>query len=353
MRVNNGEVVALVGAQYGSEGKGVIAAHLADEFDIHVRTGGPNAGHSFQRDGQVWKMQSIPCGWINPEALIVIGAGALVNPSILMREIKQIEAIEPDFRARLLIDAHAGVLDEHHHQEEGGVEGEMHQRIGSTGEGIGAARRDRMMRDPSKFRRMIDIAPSLGLMECMSDTVEVLHDAMPYSSILLEGTQGSALSLIHGPWPYVTSHDTNAAQLAADAGVSPRKISRVILVARSYPIRVAGNSGPLKGETTWDEMSNMLGERVEERTTVTHKIRRIGEWDDGLFRRALMLNCPTSIAVTFADYIDPAVAGERDYNRLTPRVRLFLERVADFGVPVSMVGTGGEGWQVTNTGQPL
>ena len=104
-------------------------------------------------------MQTIPCGWINPEAQIVIGRGALVNMRLLMKELEHIERYYPHFRERLFIDAHAGVLDERFHEQEGGTEGEMHRRIGSTGEGVGPARMARISRDPEQFRLFESVAP--------------------------------------------------------------------------------------------------------------------------------------------------------------------------------------------------
>src|SRR5690606_242933 len=101
-----------------------------------------------------------------------------------------------------------------------------------------------------------------------------------------------------------------AAQLAADVGLPPHLVTRVLLVARTYPIRVAGNSGPLKNELTWEELSRWIGKQVVERTTVTNKIRRIGEWDEGLIDRAVTLNGPWSMALAFMYYWRPEDAGK-------------------------------------------
>src|SRR5690606_3570968 len=85
-----GHVLAVVGAQYGSEGKGVIVNHIANRYQVHVRVGGPNAGHSFVHKGRVWKMQVIPCGWTNPDAILVLGRGMLVNPETLALELREL-----------------------------------------------------------------------------------------------------------------------------------------------------------------------------------------------------------------------------------------------------------------------
>ncbi len=341
-------VLALVGAQTGSEGKGVVAHKLAGDFDIAVRTGAPNAGHSIVHKGKLYKMQTIPCGWVNKNCVLIIGAGGLINLEILFREIEEIKLVDPTILDRLFIDNNCGILEHRHHMEEGGVDGEMHKRIGSTGEGVGPARRDRILRDPALFRLAKDCEELLGYGVKVLDTVTVLHSAYKKSkrSIMLEGTQGSGLSLIHGAWPHVTSSDTNAAQMAADAGLPPQWVSEVVLVARTYPIRVAGPSGPLHNELTWDEMSARVGRTVEERTTVTKKVRRIGEWDEEMFRRAVQLNDPAWVALTFMDYLSPEDLNMTSFVKMAPKARQFTKYIEKtFKTPVGMIGTG---WSETN-----
>ena len=226
----------------------------------------------------------------------------------------------PDFLNRLYIDAEAGILDEKFHEAEGGVNGEMHRRIGSTGEGVGPARVARINRDPSQFRQFKDVAEEYGLSECLcADTpyfIAKLQDVG--ENILIEGTQGSGLSLLHSHWPYCTSIDTNAAGIISEVGIAPSRVTDVLMVCRTYPIRVAGNSGPMNNEISWDELNKRMQDRgyigqvKPEKTTVTHKIRRIAEWDDDLFNRSCLLNAPTEIALTFADYIDPGIKGTTD-----------------------------------------
>lgn len=348
-----GNVLAVVGAQYGSEGKGVIVNEIANEYGVHIRVGGPNAGHSFTHKGRVFKMQVIPCGWTNPNATIILGRGILIDVDVLSKEIEMVAAVDPSITTRLKIDRRAGVLSKVHHNHEGGVHGEMHARIGSTGEGVGAARVARVNRDPNHFYHVGDVKGVGGktwdLQDMMiSESPEIIDSLSRRGvDILLEGTQGSGLSLIHGPWPYCTSTDTNAAQMAADIGISPRFVNRIMLVARTYPIRVAGNSGPLNNELTWDEMSILVGKPVLERTTVTRKVRRVGEWDGELFQRACVLNAPTSIAVTFLDYLSPEDEGKTDMLTLSEKSRNFIRYLeAISGAPVVMAGTGGDGWKV-------
>lgn len=336
-------VAAIVGAQYGSEGKGVVAKHLAHDYDVWVRTGGPNAGHSFVHEGRLWKMQSLPCGWVNKEAVLYLGPGAVINPGVLVEEIRKIEEVygEKFITSRLYVHPNATPILPKHVDTEGHTKGEIHQRIGSTGEGVGEARRARIERNLSN--------ESSGFINSYLPE-DIFVDEYEYQKrdkIMVEGTQGSGLSLVHGEWPYTTSADTNVGQFLVDAGLPPR-VDRVILVARTHPIRVAGNSGPLLGETTWEEMSDKLERDVEERTTVTKKVRRIGIWDEKLFLNACKLNAPTDIALTFIDYLNPEdhnCTREADLSKKAKDFINHVERISE--TPVNYVGTGfneEEGW---------
>ena len=288
-------------------------------------------------------MQSIPCGWINPEAKIVIGRGALLNMRLLMNELVHILQYYPDFLSRLYIDSCAGILDERFHEQEGGINGEMHRRIGSTGEGVGPARIARLERDPEKFRLFGDVCDDYGLSVCCVNNTPGLiagwQDAG--EDVLIEGTQGSGLSLLHSHWPYCTSVDTNAAGMISEVGVAPSRLTDVLMVCRTFPIRVAGNSGPMEGETEWGEISERVGHQVVERTTVTHKVRRVAHWDPELFRQSELLNAPTEVALTFCDYVDPALAGTRSVSQVRDSAPMseFLEAAGLTG-RVRYFGTG-------------
>lgn len=341
--MNKGKLTVLVGGQYGSEGKGAVAAHIANQYQVHVRVGSPNAGHTIYWRGEKHVMQSIPCGWINPNAAIVIGRGALLNMKQLMKELVHIMQYYPDFKKRLMIDAKAGVLDERFHEQEGGVNGEMHRRIGSTGEGVGPARIARLERDPQKFHLFEDVAVEWGLEEC------VFYNTPDYivarqnlgDNILIEGTQGSALSLLHSHWPYCTTIDTNASGIIAEVGIAPTRVTDVLMVIRTYPIRVAGNSGPMENEISWEELSHRTGMNLCEYTTVTKKVRRVAEFDDKLFRNSCILNAPTELALTFADYVDPIIKDCDDLKRVVaskPLCNFMKEH--DLLSKIKYIGTG-------------
>lgn len=343
--MSRGKLTVLVGGQYGSEGKGAIAAHLADKYDVHVRVGSPNAGHTIWWKGKKHVMQSIPCGWINPNAIIMIGRGALLNMKQFMKELVHIMEYYPDFLERLVIDPEAGILDEKFHEQEGGTEGEMHRRIGSTGEGVGPARIARISRDPSQFRQFKHIAEEYGLEKCMIDNTPAIlaHLQDTGKNIMIEGTQGSGLSLLHSNYPYCTSIDTNAAGIISEVGIAPSRVTDVLMVCRTYPIRVHGNSGPMINEISWETLATRMGKSITpEKTTVTKKVRRIAEWDKRLFGQSMLLNAPTEIALTFADYIDPALYGCSDAQTVTGSRKLvnFIDEEAIPKDLVKYIGTG-------------
>ena len=348
-------ICAVIGGQFGSEGKGVIVSHLADRFQIHVRVGAPNAGHSIYHQGKIWKMRSVPCGWINPEAHLVIGIGALIDMQLLKEEVYAIAAIDPTIWERLHVDVRAGVLSRKFRDFEGGVDGVMHRRIGSTGEGVGPARVARINRNPNEFKffeeEMHDY--SLGTL-AMNDTSRYLDDMRRAGAdILLEGSQGVGLSLYHGDWPYVTSVDCGVAAMCSEIGIAPAHVSRVVCVFRTFPIRVAGNSGPMHNEITWEQLSQATGKQLIERTTVTNKVRRIGEWDMELAKKAIRLNSPTSVALTFLDYVFPEEEGLTRWSDLTSMcqqwIRNWERKLGE--VRTSLIGTGGTPWQVMDVGE--
>ena len=341
---SKGKLTVLMGGQYGSEGKGAIARHIANNYDVHIRVGSPNAGHTIYFDGRKHVMQSIPCGWVNPNAIIVIGRGALLNMKRFMMELVDILKIYPDFMDRLWVDEEAGILDEKFHIEEGGIFGEMHQRIGSTGEGVGPARIARIKRDKTEFKQFKDVCEDYGLTElCCHNTPKLIAELQDLGrSILIEGTQGAGLSLLHSHYPYCTSIDTNAAGIISEVGIAPSRVTDVLMVVRSYPIRVAGNSGPMNYEITWEELNERLGKKITpEKTTVTKKVRRIAEWDNDLFNQSMLLNAPTEIALTFADYIDPNLYGAESVDDLhsSEKFKSFVDGIIPLEL-LKYVGTG-------------
>lgn len=330
------EVVAVIGAQFGSEGKGKVVDCLiknmdgGNGFDVAVRTGGPNAGHTFYtKDGKAWVMQSIPCAWEDPTTKLVIGAGALFDPDQINAEIDRIEAEygEGYITNRLYVDSNAAVIAQDHRDFEGGTKGDAHAKIGSTGKGVGIARAVHIARGLGWHGDLsTGTVASRGLKGrwIEADTVEIIQQG---DRILLEGTQGAGLSLLHGPWPKTTSADIGVASMMSEAGVPPGDRPVVVWYAtRTMPIRVAGPSGPLPGEMTWEEVSKSAGREVIERTTVTKKVRRIGRFDMKEFKRSVARNGAGKVLLTFCDYLDGGKPVNED-GSLAPETQALVDEI--------------------------
>ena len=332
-------VTALVGGQFGSEGKGAVIAHIAPDYDIHVRVGAANAGHTlytqdwepdgpeqngrFQEGGPVWEkhvMQQLPCAaYANPQATLCIGPGAQISPEILCAELDRLHKWRRERRlgwpAPIYVDPRAHVITEAQIALE--AASGLAERIGSTStiarEGIGAAQAERVMRSDlcvtagTFFQDGLDEAWGVILTDVPMYLVRA--DAAGHR-ILLEGTQGTGLSLTTGFFPYTTSRNTTAAGLAADCGVAPNLIGEVIGVFRTYPIRVAGPSGPFYEDSVEVSWADLGVDPENERTTVTKKVRRVATWSDRQLWEAVRLNGITKIALTFVDYLDGDEGGE-------------------------------------------
>jgi adenylosuccinate synthase len=160
----------------------------------------------------------------------------------------------------------------------------------------------------------------------------------------VEGTQGFALSLLHGPdYPYVTARGTTAAGFAMEIGLSPHHIDQIVMVIRTFPIRVGGTSGPFANEFSWEHIQAISGapEVLPEYTSVTKRLRRVARFDLELVKLACKYNCPTSLAVMGLDRLDYANTGITDLKSLTPVALKFLSDLEQStGVPVDFAGTG-------------
>lgn len=327
-------ISVIVGGQYGSEGKGKIAAVLAPQFDHAARTGGPNAGHTVQSGSAKMVLRHLPCAVVSPRTLLYLGAGAVIDPTVLIQEVNE-HGLGPK---RLFIDPNAVIIDKSHLSSEA----ELVARIGSTGKGVGAAVAAKVLRQKG-LRCARDVSE---LTPFLADVANLLNTALTHGeSVLIEGTQGVGLSLHHGDFPYVTSRDITAGSLCGEVGVGPTQVSRVILVVRTYPIRVAGPSGPLKSEIDWETVTSESGyvTPVVEMTTVTQKIRRVGRFDLEAVKRAALLTSATEIALTFADYIDAHALECNQYGSLPAKVKNFVRVLEQTtGLPVPLISTGAD-----------
>ena len=333
----------VVGGQFGSEGKGHVAAQLARklEYPMLVRTGGPNAGHTVIAD-QAYKLRQLPTGLVtNPGATAIISAGSLIDPDVLAAEIAQVRPVGP-----VLVDWSATIIEPGHKEAE---RLDTHLRGWSTCKGIGAARAGRVMRTAQTA-----LQADLGAMDGvrLADSVELLtHHMNQDLPVLIEAAQGYGLGLHSEYYPKTTSADCRAIDALADVGISPwchwtRGYPKVWVVVRPYPIRVAGDSGALNGETTW----RALG-LPEERTTVTNKVRRVGTFDESLVARALRANGAPSpsvvVALTMMDQILPALRGMQVLDHLaqldktdTYRLDMWIDTIHRLGARVEAIGTG-------------
>lgn len=343
------KVQVVVGGQFGSEGKGAIAAYLgreayaAREELAAVRVAGPNAGHSaLDANGRKWALRHIPVVAVsNPTCALVIGAGSEIDEEVLRKEIMELEYEGIPIRDRLIVDKEATIIEMTDKTEEE----ELIAGIGSTGKGIGSARARRAMRSAPLVRH--------GLVEEEDFRIADTRDFLDIwtglgNPVLIEGTQGYGLGLHAGHYPKCTSSDCRAIDFLAMAGISPWSVhvqTEVWVVLRTYPIRVAGPSGDLKGETTWEELNRSSGGYIQpEKTTVTQKVRRVGTWDAELAEEAIAANGGTQgckVALTFFDYWYPELAGATDPMALEPHHHDQLEGIAaDLGRPVDLVSTG-------------
>lgn len=336
-------VDVIVGGQFGSEGKGNVAAYLAPEYQALVRVGGPNAGHTVYARPESEVYHHLPSGTRRCD-LKILGPGAVLYIPRLLEEISA--AGEHASVGRLLIDHQAMIIEDSDKILE---ERQLVSTIGSTGSGVGGATARKTLRNAMKPD--VRLAKDLQQLEpYLADTIEVLETIMSSGGkILVEGTQGSALSLHHGLYPYVTSRDTTASGCIAEAGISPSRIRRVIMVCRTYPIRVQSPRDATSGamgsaaEISWEIVAKRSGAdadelRRTEKTTTTKRERRVSEFDWGMVRRAATLNGPTDIALTFADYIDKKNELARRFEQLTSETRQFIEELEWVtGAPVTLV----------------
>lgn len=342
-------VDVLVGGQWGSEGKGQVSGYLAPEYDVLVRVGGPNAGHKVYELPKPYTFYHLPSGTrCNRRAQIVLGPGAVLGLPKLMEEISDCAL---SGSGRLFIDPQAMVIDAADVSMENHA-GSAVATIGSTGQGVGAATARKALRSmaASEFSCPVQLARDIPeLKEFIRPTLEVLDRAFAVGKrIFLEGTQGTSLSLHHGAYPYVTSRDTTVSGTLSDAGISPLRVRKSIMVCRSYPIRVKSvenTSGPMGQEIDFQEVARRSGFDGDtlvqlEKTTTTKRNRRVAEFNWAEFRRSVSLNGPTDIALTFADYYGKENQQARRYEQLNTEAQRQVEAMEQVsGAPVSLIAT--------------
>ncbi len=331
--------LVVVGSQWGDEGKGKVTDYLAQEADVVVRyQGGPNAGHTVVVDGRESQLHLLPSGILYPDKVSVIGNGVVVDPQVLIAEMKgliregyDLRGLRISSRAHLILPYHR-ILDALQEQDMGS------RKIGTTLKGVGPAYMDKSARvglrvcdllEPEQFTGRLEAAlkdknrilkhfygkEPLDSKEIASDYLEAGEYLAPYvtdtavlvneaiasgKKVLFEGAQGTLLDLDHGTYPYVTSSHPVAGGACIGSGVGPSKIGKVMGVVKAYTSRVG--DGPFPTELL-DETGNMIREKGHEYGTTTGRPRRIGWLDLVMVKYAAMLSGFTSLAVTRMDIL--------------------------------------------------
>jgi adenylosuccinate synthase len=312
---------------FGDGGKGKIISYLAiaDDVSICARGGvGPNAGHTVVKDGVIYKLRMVPCGFVNEKTLQLIGPGVVINPEVFLKEVE-----ETGIKNRVGIDPQCAIIEPKHIEIDN--RGHLKEKIGTTGTGTGPCNADRALR----VAKMAHMIPELN--SYLRDVPILINDALDRGeNVLLEGTQGTYLSLYHGGYPYVTSNDVCASAICSDVGVGPKRVDEVIMVCKAYVTRVG--EGPLEGEISFEEAKKR---GWDEYGTVTGRQRRASPFNHKLAKRAAIINSATQIAITKIDIIFPSTKSMQHYDNLPKEAKLFVSEVEKkVGLPVTLIGTG-------------
>lgn len=333
--------VAVVGAQWGDEGKGKIVDWLSHRADVVVRfQGGHNAGHTLVIDGNTYKLSLLPSGVVRTGKLSIIGNGVVVDPWALLKEIDGIRekgvVITPD---NLIVAENCPlILPIHSAMDRAREAARGENKIGTTGRGIGPAYEDKVARrairlcdlhDKEVLRTKIDILlahhnvllrgfgmPEFDGAQLYNELLEIAPKILPYAAVvwprleearregklvLFEGAQGAMLDIDHGTYPYVTSSNTVAGAAASGSGVGFKTVGRVLGICKAYTTRVG--SGPFPTEDK-GEVGEWLGSRGNEFGVVTGRKRRCGWFDAVLVRQAVKVGGIDGIALTKLDILD-------------------------------------------------
>ncbi|MBP2310910.1 adenylosuccinate synthase [Azospirillum soli] len=333
--------VAVVGAQWGDEGKGKIVDWLSSRADVVVRfQGGHNAGHTLVINGVTYKLSLLPSGVVRQNKLSIVGNGVVFDPWAFIREVNSIKEQGVDVSpANLLVAENVPlILPVHGAVDRAREEARGAGKIGTTGRGIGPAYEDKVARrairlcdltDEAVLKEKVEallahhnlILRGLGAAEMtpadlLDPLREITPQVLPYASvvwkkldelrragkrILFEGAQGSMLDIDHGTYPYVTSSNTVAGNAAAGSGMGPRAVGYVLGICKAYTTRVG--SGPFPTEL-FDEVGDMIGQRGREFGTVTGRKRRCGWFDAVMVRQAIKTGGIDGIALTKLDVLD-------------------------------------------------
>jgi adenylosuccinate synthase len=308
-----------------------------------VRVGGPNSGHTvIDAQGAAIIFRQLPTAALLKNVYCVLPAGSYIQPSLLLEEIR-IANLTP---GRLLIDPLAVILTDREMTIE--QSSSLRDRIGSTLSGTGAAVSSRIARiNAIRFAHQ-----EKSLEQYVHATVPFLREKLnKMQRVIVEGTQGFGLSVMHSPhYPFTTSRDTTASGILSESGLSPLDVDDIALVIRAFPIRVSGNSGPLLREISWELLRARSRSDFPETelTSVTRKQRRIAEFDPEIVKLAIMHNKPTRLFLNHIDYVDVSC---RQSGQLTEKAQAFIHEIEEqIGMRVDYAGIGAdEGIEFTKT----
>jgi adenylosuccinate synthase len=333
--------VAVIGAQWGDEGKGKIVDWLSKRADVVVRfQGGHNAGHTLVIDGTVYKLSLLPSGIVRPGKLSVIGNGVVVDPWHLAKEIDLLrsQGVEISPASLIVADNAPLILPIHSELDSFRETSNSGTKIGTTKRGIGPAYEDKVGRrairlidlaDPEFLRARVEnllqhhnaLRRGFGQAEADADKLvnellEIAPKVLPYAGqvwrklaevrseglrVLFEGAQGALLDVDHGTYPYVTSSNCVAGQAAAGSGVGPNAVGYVLGICKAYTTRVG--EGPFPTELL-DETGELIGRKGHEFGVVTGRKRRCGWFDSTLVRQTVQTGGIRGIALTKLDVLD-------------------------------------------------
>ncbi len=333
--------VAVIGSQWGDEGKGKIVDWLSERADIVVRfQGGHNAGHTLVIDGVEFKLSLLPSGIVREGKISVIGNGVVVDPTALLSEIETLRsqgvAISPD---NLVVAENVSlILDVHVKTDQAREKMRGNDKIGTTGRGIGPAYEDKVARRGIRLSDMRDTAllterveamvahhnvwlkaagePEVNAATLLNSLADMRDALLQYAQpswkvlaqarqqrkiVLFEGAQGIMLDIDHGTYPFVTSSNTVAGQAATGSGTGPSSVDFVLGITKAYTTRVG--SGPFPTEDFGDD-GDRMGERGREFGTVTGRKRRCGWFDAVMVKQAGLTAGITGMALTKLDVLD-------------------------------------------------
>jgi len=333
--------LAVIGAQWGDEGKGKIVDLLCETYDVVARyQGGHNAGHTVKFGEKHFSLRLVPSGILHPGKLCILGNGMVIDPEALLEEIEGLRALGVVIEENLKISDSAHVILPYHKAIDLAREAAAGQtKIGTTGRGIGPAYETKVSRygvrvadllDPDILREKIEFAcaeknpvlatlyrkPTFDPKKLYDDYTrygEVLAPRITNGTVLIneqiragrkvmfEGAQGTLLDIDHGTYPFVTSSNTVAGGICTGLGVAPKHIHKVVGVGKAYTTRVGGGAFPTELN---DDTGEHLRQRGNEFGTVTGRPRRTGWLDLPILRTAAMLNGIDSLALTKLDVLD-------------------------------------------------